>query len=203
MALTDLFWACPSCGADRALRGEGRGVRCQACQVGFERAPEARIRATSPDGKGVVRSVPEWLDRLPSPASLVEAGREGGAVRTARVTVRAVEEDRPVHGEDGFLNRVELFGDARPGTLELHADSITFRPDDGPPLTTPLEELTAVQASSRTLQLKRRGSALESFRFLDDAVYLWELLLHAALRDRFGRLGRGEIVEFQPRITTR
>ncbi len=224
MALADFFWACPRCGADRGLDRDGRCVRCG---TRFERGDGATIRAITRNGTVEVRSPAEWLDRLPEPADLLGDLSRKTPVRTARVGIRPVVGDRRVYGERGYLNRVEIFGDETEGILELYPDRLRVR-WDGPPAggagtvdegafatqnpgehedssaeDWPFERLTAVQASSGALQFKRRGRPLVSFRFLDDAIYLWERLVRAALRDFYGRTGRGTIREFQPRIVTR
>lgn len=201
MALADFFWACPSCGTDRGLDREGR---CRHCGTRFERGNGATIRAVGADGAVQARSAAEWLDGLPEPASLLGGADRQGPVRTARVGIKPVVDDRRVFGERGYLNRVEVFGDEARGTLELYRDRLRVQGSGkGKGEEWPFESLTAVQASSGALQLKRRGLPLVSFRFLDDAVYLWEQLVRAALRDFYGRTGRGTIREFQPRIVTR
>lgn len=163
----------------------------------------------APDGSEIVRPAHEWVDRLPDPAALLNRpeGHEARPIRSARVSIRSAAGEAAVADEDGYLNRVEVFGEEGPGELRLHPDHLVIAREEqgaaGREESWPLESLTAVQASSSTLQLKRRGRTLLSFRFHDDAIYLWEELLRAALRDFYGRTGRGVIREFQPRISTR
>ncbi|MFW6205769.1 MAG: hypothetical protein ACOC5I_00890, partial [Gemmatimonadota bacterium] len=141
--------------------------------------------------------------RLPDPETLVnQHDRDSDLIRVARVRTRRVTGSDTVHGEDGYLNRIELWGDEATGRLELRADRLVYEGDDGERAEWPLESVTAVQASSSTLQINRRRLPLVSFRFEDDSIYLWEELLHAALRAFYRRTGRGEIVEFQPRVVT-
>jgi hypothetical protein len=206
MALSDLLWACPICGEPGTVDAGGR---CH-CGVTFTRARGARIQARMPDGATVDRTAAEWIDLLPDPATRLEAG-EGGAdsapspriVRRARVVAREATGTTIVRGEGGaYLNRVEVYGPRRTGTLELGQERLIFRPEGQEPLEWPLDALSALQASSSTLQLKDRRRPLVSFRFLDDSIYLWESLIQAALRAHYRRTGRGEIVEFQPRIVS-
>ncbi|MEJ2502837.1 MAG: hypothetical protein P8177_05900 [Gemmatimonadota bacterium] len=201
MALSELLWACPRCGRDRGL--DEQGV-CAGCGAHFRRGRGARIVARLPDGEEVVRPAADWVDALPDPASILHADHDG-ARRSARGSARSVSGDRAIFGETGYLNRVELYGEARPVVLALFPDhiTVTWHGEGEETETWSLEDLTAVQASSRTLQLKARGRPLTSFRFDHDSVYLWEALMHAALRDFYGRTGRGVIVEFQPRIVVR
>ncbi len=206
MALPDLLWACPECGEDRGLWNDSH--TCSACGTRFVRGDGASIRAVHPDGTETARPAREWADLLRDPAELLhrdsgEADDTSAPVRSAEVTVRAVDSEVPVYGEAGYLNRVEVFGEPRPARLSLERDRLVVHGEGEAPDPWPLETLTAVQASSSSLQVKTRGRPLVAFRFQEDSVYLWEQLLHAALRDFYGRTGRGEIVEFQPRISSR
>ena len=205
MALRDLLWACPRCGQDRSF--DENNV-CLACGTAYRRGRGARIIARAPDGAETVRLAAEWVDDLPDPASLVP-GDPDREVRSARVRARRVTGEEVVRDENGYLNRIETYGAPAPATLILFPDRLVLSWDHDPEQgrasseTWPLEELTAVQASSSSLQLKARGRALISLRLDDDSVYLWELLVRAALRFLYGKTGRGEILEFQPRIVTR
>lgn len=202
MALPDLLWACPECGQDRGLRPDSPGFRCRACGTRFRRADGASIRADRPDGSSVVRRPREWLDRLPDPAVLVQQGPDDRPLRRAEVTARRVTGTDTIRGRDGYLNRIELWGDEEPGILELWPEALVYTTDAEDPARWPLESIVAVQASSSSLQINRRDEPLLAFRFTDDSTMLWEDLLRAALRDLYGRTGRGEILEFQPRIVT-
>jgi hypothetical protein len=200
MSLRDLLWACPECRGVGAVSVTGT---CQ-CGVTYERARGARIRANRPDGTVVDRSAAEWVDLLPPVEGLLPAEESGPViVRTATVVAREVTGSAPVREGGRFLNRIERYDQQRDGALELLRDRIVYRPAGGRDRVWPLDTVTAIQASSRTLQIKVRDQPLVSFGFEDDSVLLWELLLQAALRDFYRRSGRGEIVEFQPRITTR
>ena len=140
---------------------------------------------------------------LPDPENIVQQEDNGGyLIRSAKVEVTRVTGFDTVHDGEGFLNRIELWGDPSPGRLELREDRVVLAEEGEEPEEWPLETLTAVQASSSSLQLNRRGERLVSFRFLDDSIYLWEELVHAALQAFYERTGRGRIVEFQPRIAT-
>ena len=141
---------------------------------------------------------------LPDPETLVaQADTADQEIRSADVRVSRVTGFDTVRDAERYLNRIELWGEEAPASLELRRDRLVLVPEEGEPVAWPLESLTAVQASSSSLQLNRRDEPLVSLRFSDDSVYLWEELLHAALRDFYRRTGRGEILEFQPRIVTR
>jgi hypothetical protein len=206
VALSDLLWACPECAEPGAIAPDG-SCRCGAV---FSRGKGASIQVRLPDGRVIARSPAEWVDRLPDPAILLERADEGGnegkkedALRRARVAAREATGSTIVRSGRRYLNRVEKYGAQELATLEIHPDHLLYRPDRGNARRWPLEALTAVQTSSSTLQIRGRDQPLMSFRFLDDSLFLWELLLHAALRSFYRRTRRGEIVEFQPRIVTR
>lgn len=204
MAIPDLLWACPSCGRDRGLRE--KAGRCTACRTRFERVDGALIRATTPDGATTTLDAAAWILRLPSPHDLLEAAaREQGSstVRTARVSARHVTGEQPVRARGRYLNRREVYGPEHEGTLELALDRAIFRREGEDPAEWRFDALTAVQASSRSLQLKSARLPLVSFRFLDDSSFLWERLVTAAVRRFYRETGRGEIIELQPRIVTR
>lgn len=196
MPVSDLLWACPVCGEDRGLRND-RSI-CRRCGTRFLRGPRATIRALAPDGDETVRSASEWLGRLADPSSLLDRD----PIRNARVSLRSATEEANVYGEGGYLNRIEIFGKEIPATIRLEADRLIVE-HDAAAEAWPFETFTAVQTSSKSLQLKRRAAPVAAFRFQDDSVFLWEQLIRGALRRFYGRTGRGEIREFQPRIETR
>ncbi|MEJ2217084.1 MAG: hypothetical protein P8099_10765 [Gemmatimonadota bacterium] len=205
MPITDLFWACPVCGARDGLQhgreGEGKGARCHECGSRFRRVQGARIEVLRPDGRRETASVARWLDRLP-PVSQLLGERP---IRQARATLRIAEAERVIREGRRYLNRIEIFGKPDDGTLRLRPDAVIFRPDrqGSDDLTWPFEGLTAIQPSSHTLQLKARDRPVASLHFASDSVRLWEELLMHAVRDFYRRTGRGDVVEFQPRISVR
>ena len=229
MSLNDLLWACPACGLDKGLAPDPAGGRrtarhdvvCRGCGAGFDRVDGAMIRA-APAGHALdgppVRSPAAWVAALPAPASYLEGRQDGEVVREASVEASRVVAEKVIRGaapgRGDYLNRIETYGDPEPGRLELTPTALTWSPETAPqaagegpqregPVRWSLDDLRAVQASSRSLQVAAAGHPLTSFRFFDDAVFFWELLIQEALRARYRAAGRGEITEFQPRITTR
>lgn len=199
MAIADLLWTCPVCGLDRGLRGPDEGT-CAGCRTRFDRVRGARIRARLPGGPERVRTAAEWVDELPDPASLLEPG---DPIRSATVRARLVERYEAVREGGRYLNRIEVFGPEGGGTLVLSRESLRYRPGEGTPLAWDFADLAAVQASSRTLQIRGRPHPLASFAFQDDSSFLWEQLLALVVGEHCRRTGRGEVVELQPRIATR
>jgi hypothetical protein len=198
LAISDLLWACPECGEVGGIDPDGT---CR-CGVSFQRGKGSLVVARPPGRRAVARPPAEWVDRLPAVEELLEAA-EGGVVRRASVLAREVSGTAAVRKSGRFINRIEEYGPKRPATLELRLEALIYRPEGFGGREWPFDALTAVQTSSVTLQLNIRDHPLVSFRFLDDSLVLWELLLHAALRRFYRRTGRGEITEFQPRIVTR
>jgi hypothetical protein len=87
--------------------------------------------------------------------------------------------------------------------VRLEASLLVLSANDGWEERWPLESLTAIQPSSSALQLRARGHTVISVRFLAASVLLWEHWLQEAVRRRYHALGKGEIAEFQPRISLR
>ncbi|HEX7090215.1 MAG TPA: hypothetical protein VF192_08765 [Longimicrobiales bacterium] len=205
MAIRDLLWACPLCGAEESIRPTGRRETCRACGATFRRARGAEIEATPAGGGPIVHPAAEWVRRLP-PVRLPGEGEEGDAetlYRTAPVEARFAVAYTPVRRGRLFIGRVERFGPPRAGTLELTSHALAFAPEAGAPCRWPLEEIAAVQPSSGVLQIKPRREPVVTFRFREGSVRLWQELIETALRRFYRRTGRGEIVEFQPRVSTR
>lgn len=202
MAIRDLFWACPECAAESSLEPAGRIELCDACRTRYRRHQGAAIEAEAPDGTRTVLSIVEWLERLPPPPLLSESAHDV-AYRCDRVEARFAEGEDTVRWHGKFLGRIERLGPGRPGMLTLEHERLVFADDEGSDRVWPLASLTAVQASSSTLQIKARGEPVVSLRFAEASIRLWELLLHGALRRLYRATGRGDIVEFQPRIVAR
>lgn len=199
MAIPDLLWACPLCGLDRGLRASADAT-CSGCGTRFDRVHGARIRATAPGREERVRTAAEWVDDLPDPATLIGPG---DPFREAAVVASFVVGEQVIRFEGRYVNRIERFGGRERGRLELGPERLTWVPEGSTRLSWDFGDLKAVQASSRTLQVRGGGHPLASFAFLDDSSYLWDRLLAAALAAFYRRTGRGEIVELQPRIVTR
>ena len=201
MAIRDLLWACPECGEIRALRAAKKGDVCSACGTSYRRGAGSAIVAEPPDGDAVERPAAEWVDRLPDRTTLVEPPAEDDW--DERVEARFATGEAPVRVGGEYLGRAERFGPKRPGELRLRSDHVAFRTDDGEERRWPLERVTAVQASSSTLQLKMRGEPVISFGFPSGSVRFCEERLQQLLRRFYRHRGKGEILEFQPRLVTR
>ena len=199
MAIRDLLWGCPLCGSEGSLRNRGHSTHCGTCGARLRRADGANILASTPDGREQRRTPAEWVDALrpPVPPGPDESlGPEKAVLRIA---------ERPVAVKPGgtFVGWGERFGPKRQGTATLTPEGMLFRETDGTTHQWRLDAFTAVQPTSSALQIKTRGEPVAYFKFLESSVRRWEHWIQQRLRALYHDTGRGEIVEFQPRISTR
>jgi hypothetical protein len=199
VAIHDLMWGCPLCGGEGRLRTRRRVTTCQACGAHFRRADGAAIAAETPDGRTQVRTAAAWLDRAPPP---VPPG-PSDSLGPERAILRISDGVTAVRPGGVFAGWGERFGPRRAGTATLTPESLVFREDRGALHVWPIDRLTAVQPTSSALQIKARGAPVAYFKFLEGSVRRWEYWIQHRLRSLYGAAGRGDIVEFQPRISTR
>lgn len=201
MAIRDLLWACPLCGLQGGLRPDRKGETCSGCGARFRRARGAIIEASTRDGRTTRRSATDWAAALPAaPAPEFPAD---GILRRDRVQVRFAEREDPVYRAGEFIGAVERFGPVRPGDLMLEEAALSLRLDDGEERRWPLDTVQALQVSSGSVQIRPPRGSVVAFRFPNSSARLWEESIAAALRARYRATGRGEVVEFQPRIVAR
>lgn len=199
MAIRDLLWICPLCGREGGLQKGKGGEVCEGCGTRYRRASGSSIVAMPREGSALVRSVAEWLELLD--------GRTGGradgqsAVFEGRVQVRFAAGERAIRSGGRLLNYIEQFGDPVDGELLLEADRIVLTTGSGREEWL-LDEITAVQPASSTIQLKLRGRPVLSLSFPGGSPRVWEERITGALRRHYRQAGRGEILEFMPRIVS-
>ncbi|HSL71388.1 MAG TPA: hypothetical protein VK864_14170 [Longimicrobiales bacterium] len=198
MAIHHLLYACVACGREAGIKPTGAGEVCERCGARYARGEGALIRCERADGTVEVRHPAEWLDRL-GQSGLLEESRH----RPEPVVLSIATTWRPYHHAGVYLGQVERFGEPMSGVLTLTDEALTFEPENGQRQTWPLDELTAVQPSSTTLQLKIRRGPVLSLRFPAGSPLLWEERIRNAVQKRYAEAGRGEIAEFQPRIVCR
>jgi hypothetical protein len=210
MAIRDLLWACPLCGIEGALQPVRRAELCQGCGTHFARGRRATIVARTPDHEILALSAAEWLDRLPDigiEERIRRAESSGGVIHREPARLRLEIGAEPVAFRGVYLNRIERLGPPRAGILQLEIDRIGFhedgQSDSAGPITWHFDAIRAVQPSSSTLQIRAEQLPLASLQVPGGSIRLWEELLTAALRAYYAARGRGEIIEFQPRIVTR
>ena len=199
MAIRDLLWACPACGVPNALvPANRRSDACRSCGAVLRRGPGAHIVLEVPGRAPAARAACDWCADLPA-LDADDEPLDGHATLREAETV-----EQPVHQKGELLGFIERFGPPGKGVVTLTDDAVRFRSDDGSLVRSwSLERLTAVQPASAALQLKARDQPVVSLRFTSCSVRLWERRIQNALRRLYRDAGRGEIVEFQPRISTR
>jgi hypothetical protein len=207
VAIRDLLWCCPRCRTSGGIRPAGKGWEvCEPCGARYRRRQGAFIELVAPgDPATLIRHARDWVGELPD-ITVSFGPQEAGPLAMARVTYRLAAGTRAIHHRGTFLGTIERLAAPRHGSLELHADRVRVAPageGEVAGLEFALESLTAIQASSSTLQIKPRRTPLVAFRFPEGSARYWEEALRAALRDRYRALGLGEIIEFQPRIAVR
>ena len=197
MAIRDLLWACPACGEPNGLSAARGGEVCRACGARVRRGRGADIVVEIDGRPPLVRPAWEWCDILPVPEENDRAEPGGAAI------LREADLAWPLRQGKELLGFVERFGPPLPGRLSLTSHALRFDPEHGRSRIWPLLEVTAVQPASSALQLKLRAQPVLTLRFLDCSVRLWERRIQHRMRNAFRAAGRGEIVEFQPRVSFR
>lgn len=196
MAIRDLLYACIECGREGGLRPAESGEVCDRCSTRYSRVEGALIRCEPPGKPTETRHPSEWVDLL------AQARGFEAATREEPVILRVASHHRPLQVNGEYLGKVEQFGPPIGGTIELTDDALVFRAADRIEHWA-LVDLTAVQPSSTALQVKIRKGPILSMKFPQGSALLWEERLQRRLRTCYERLGRGTIVEFQPRILCR
>lgn len=188
--IRDIVWACVVCGLENGLTGEGK---CRQCGAEYRRGRGAHVVVKRATGQEAEYSPVEITKLLPAP----------GATGSAHCTVRDSAGDHAYYAHGRYLGRIEKLGPPRAGTLTLSAERLRFDALQGESFDIPLLDITAIQPSSHALQLKTRGRPVFSIKFTDSSPKLWEERLQNAISAEYARAGRGDVVEFQPRICTR
>lgn len=206
MPLVHLLFRCPICG-QTPLEGADDRAACPRCGADFRRGgPGARIRVSEPAKNPrevpaweLGRAVQEWADQAEASAA---AG--GGSRHQARVTARRLASEEPVVFRGSLLGFAERSTPEETGILTLAGDLLAYRADGASATEEwPLLEIRAVQTSSRSVQVRLSGGDLVQFGFPEDSPKRWDELLRARIARLWRETGRGEVTEFQPRITTR
>jgi DNA-directed RNA polymerase subunit RPC12/RpoP len=202
MALHHLLYRCPRCGHD-PLTGERDRASCQACGRAFVRVREGRrIRIAGPDGaveNALIQTLVGDIERLGGCRTAASA--PDGSIRYSAdvVMMEGLGED-PLYYGGALMGYVERLGTGTEGTLTITGDALCFSTPSAEEITWPLMRINSVQTSSSAVQISPVDAPIVQFRFVSDSPYRWEDLLRSLLREAYRERGRGEIVEFQPRI---
>jgi hypothetical protein len=196
MAIKDLLYACIECGREAGIKATEHAETCERCGTRYSRTDGADIRVERPNGSVEVRPPSEWLDLLEAKLPIEQMRTD----RRERVVVRTATSSTPHRHRGIYLGQIESFGQPEAGWLSLSPTELRFEPDTGEDRIWPLIELTAVQPSSTSLQLKLRRGPVLSLRFPEASSLLWEEHVRHAVQTLYTTLGSGEVREFQPRI---
>ena len=195
MPLADLIHRCLFCGAD-TVQGKDGGAHCRGCE---------RIYRSPASGDGFVVQVPNGPDLQLATGDLIDQLRSletHAAPLESLAVARFSRLERPVRYRGAIVGFYEERGPDRPGRLKLDDRSVQFAEESGEQNRWPLTDLRAVQTASGSIQMSPLEGDLVSFRILDGSPRRWEEVLKGRLRDVWRLEGRGEIIEFQPRIRT-
>ena len=205
MPISHFIYRCPSCGHE-PMRNRGSRAQCDSCSHSY--APgKGRGMIRVQEGRGTPREVPAW-----EVARAVDAGGVPGVpgVPTtlapsrveARVELRQAVQETPLYRRGALLGFVEERGPRLPGTLAIEDGGLVFRGDGGTEWGATFLDLRAIQASSSSVQVSPLGGGVITLRFVADSPRRWEDLIKQEIRSAWQEAGRGEILEFQPRIRT-
>ncbi len=193
MPLADLIHCCLFCGAETVREKDG-GAHCRGCE---------RIYRSLTGGDGFVIHTPNGLDLELATGDLIDQlnsmDTHSGPLESSAVA-RFARLERPVRYRGAIMGFYEERGPDRPGRLRLDDQGVLFTEKSGEQNHWPLTDLRAVQTSSGSIQISPLEGGLVSFRILEASPHRWEEVLKARLRDLWRLEGRGEIIEFQPRI---
>ena len=187
------------------MSGEGDEAACTACGTRFSRGRGNRVLLEArPDGGTVETPISALVGLIESSGGpLTRARRPDGSIGySAEVDISWRVAEEPVHHEGKLKGFSELMGEPSPGELSVDADSVTVRTEGEGEDTWRFLDVRALQTSSSSLQLSLPGDRLVQFRFREDSPRRWEDLMRHLLREAYRRAGKGNVVEFQPRIVT-
>ncbi len=185
------------------MEGQGDEARCPACEATFARA--ARGVSVRSSAGAANMSVAELVDRIRDHGGPLSAATpDGAALRyESDVLYHGPVSEEPLRHHGHLLGFVERPGQAQRGVLEVTERDLSVRGVGVQALRWPLRELTALQVSTRSLQIGIRRFGTIQVTFPDASTFRWEELLQHVIREVWRREGRGELTEFQPRITGR
>lgn len=209
MSLRILLYRCPVCG-HHPLTGAGDEASCPGCGVLYHRggAP-ALIRIIPGGGEEEAVEVPaavltRALEEWGGAVSTASREPEGGLRAEADVQLTCGEEESVLRARGEFVGFREKMGETEAGRLILEPSRLHFSPSSGMgDMAWALRDIRGVQTASSALQLYMASGLLLHFRFVDDSCRRWDELLRHAIQEVWREEGRGEIAEFQPRITVR
>ena len=199
MAIRDLLFACVECGRESGLKPSEQEEVCDRCGTRYYRGAGATITCVRPNGTTENHPAAYWLDHLERSSRPDDTRAEP----RDRVVIRMATTHKALRHRGIYLGKVELFGEPVTGWLTLTGSHLRMEPEQGIAELWPLDQITAVQPSSTTLQIKISKGPVISMRFLEASPLLWDQRVRDAVQRVYMESGRGEIAEYQPRIACR
>lgn len=202
MPLRHVLYRCPRCGNDPTV-GQGDEARCRACRATFARAHRG-IHVSTPDSESVetVATLVAQIREYGGPVTAA-TNPDGSLFYGADAVYQGLLAEEPLSKGAQLLGYVEKTGPPREGLLEVTDQELSFRGVGVHELRWPLRDISALQVSTRSLQIGIRYLGTVQFTLATASTFRWEELLQHLLRETWRRAGLGEITEFQPQITTR
>jgi len=209
MALKDFLYRCPGCGHD-PMEGRGDVVICPSCTLQIDRNATGTtcLRLHRPGTEAAPIDVPAatLADRIAEHGGALTRATapDGSLAYEAEVRVQTAGSEMPIRYRRRLLGFAERFGAGTPGILHLSAHALGLRSpspaDASSPRRWALEDIRSLQTSSSAVQITTHLDGVVLFRFTEDSPRRWDELLRHAIGDRWKRLGKGTVQEFQPRI---
>ena len=202
MAIEHLLYRCPKCGHDPTMATQ-TGAWCKSCETSFEQGEGSVVITHSVDGKIEEYSVSTLMDTIEELGGTSPEVFNCDSEKSyeARITVSRGNNHQTVRWKGRVIGFFEHITERQDAILKLKKTELTVTWDGQSRLIWPLEDLTAIQISSRAIQLNIRGEGLYQIEFISDSPRRWEDLLHYTLY-RFYKIQGQNIIEFQPRIIT-
>ena len=145
------------------------------------------------------------VDRIRAHGGPITAATDvdGSIHYSAHALYQGLLVEEPLWRGGHLLGYVEHPRRPREGLLEVTHNELSFRGVGVQEIRWPLRDLTALQVSTRSLQVGIRYLGTVQFTFPEASTFRWKELLQHLLREIWRSEGRGQITEFQPRISTR
>lgn len=209
MALKHFLYRCPACGHD-PMEGRGDVATCPSCTLLIDRKATGttclRLHLRGREDAPIEVPVATLADRITAHGgALTRATHSDGSLAyEAEVRVQTAGSEMPIRYRRRLLGFAERFGAGTPGILRLSDDALALRSPvlaDAPSTRRwALEEIRSLQTSSSAVQITTQTEGVVLFRFTEDSPRRWDELLRHAIAERWKRLGKGTVQEFQPRI---
>tara|TARA_Y100000590_G_C15710459_1_gene1010061 strand:+ start:589 stop:1194 length:606 start_codon:yes stop_codon:yes gene_type:complete len=180
-----------------------RGAWCESCYTSFEQGNSSVVIANFPDGKIEEYSVNTLMSTIEKLGGISRDifNHNGEKPYEAHVKVSRGNNHKSVRWKGRVIGFFEHITEHQVAILKLKKDYLTLAWGEQNSLVWPLENLTAIQISSKAIQINIRGKGLYQIEFVSDSPRRWEDLLQCTLYRFYKNQGQ-RVIAFQPRIIT-